>query len=101
MRETRCYDTNLAAAEHYMFARCVAQSGILYPGVNLAVWLLAAKKEILSMLGIHFGKCPETPDSFSQIWWGQRGALDGLEDFANAVGGPQAQGGPRGTGPPM
>jgi hypothetical protein len=94
MRDSRCLpqncgDVNMAAAEHYLFARYVVQeSGILPPDLMLPTVLAAVAAYSLWKLGFELlGRhapplfCPQaclvTPTSGFQVRWGSKGATDG------------------------
>ena len=78
-RERNCCDLNLAAAEHYMYARLQVATGS---------WSFF---EIMFVIGYSFlkflhliprtGDCPITRASAAQIRWASAGAVDGEMDY--------------------
>lgn len=85
-----CGDVNLAAAEHYMFARHLVEDSplLLPPDVMLPIVLAAVVGYSLWKLGFEVvGRhapplfCPQaclvTPASAFQVRWGSNGAMDG------------------------
>jgi len=90
-REVEPLNINLAAAEHYMYARFLAgASGD--PSVKLAPTLYGLKKRIYFALGIQermaTTKNPVLPPNNSVESWGTRGATEGLVDYTNTTGRP-------------
>lgn len=78
-RENNCCDVNLAAAEHYMYARLqVAEGSWSF------FWVMAT-------LGYNFlkvfrlmprtGDCPVTRASWAHVRWASQGAVDGEMDY--------------------
>ncbi|CAN5484934.1 hypothetical protein BH09BAC6_BH09BAC6_01770 [soil metagenome] len=84
-----CCDVNLAAAEHYMYARKEAEAGrplALAELYDLSYYLY--KTFHLPFPNAGTGVCPKTRSSFSQFWWGGKGTLAGKADYDKANGGP-------------
>jgi hypothetical protein len=76
-----CLDQNLAAAEHYMFARFMVEE-LLTPASLMIANILAYSvfKFVLSAHGIEvpaFCDCPATPTSVFQVRWGLTGVGEG------------------------
>jgi Domain of unknown function (DUF4157) len=73
-------DENMAAAEHYFYARAAGSMGFNAPNGVLAY-------AFLKKIGIKvpLGSGPVTPTSAGQIKWGLRGATDGYKDLLNKV----------------
>jgi hypothetical protein len=79
-RSENCGDLNLAAAEHYMFARhLVADTAEPYPIV--VAMILAYSLVKLMHLAPEAGVCPLTPTSSAQVSWALSGATDGMADY--------------------
>lgn len=78
-REQKCCDVDLAAAEHYMYARSQVQSG--ESSYSAMVRLIRGYDSIKSLIPDALiprtGDCPPTPSSDSQTEWGLTGASDG------------------------
>lgn len=81
-----CYDENLAAAEHYMFARFEVQIDCMPAEVMLAAIVsYGAVKLIAVNLGLEWylsfcpDVCPITPTSQFQMGWASKGVSDGLK----------------------
>lgn len=78
-----CGDENLAAAEHYMFARHFVQDGYLLPEIK-ALFMTGAISvyAILKLIGVVPSLCPDicpvTPTSVFQVSWEIQGVLDAL-----------------------
>ena len=88
-REAEPLNINLAAAEHYMYARFLAgASGD--PAVKIAPTLYGLKKKLYFALGIQDKMAttqnPVLPPNDAVEKWGARGAADGLADYTNATG---------------
>lgn len=85
-REERPQDFDLAAAEHYAYARFLGGfTGD--PVVKLAPSGYAAKKKLYFMLGWEeklrtTPNNPALPPNAKVVEWGRRGAADGLDDFS-------------------
>jgi hypothetical protein len=78
-----CLDENLAAAEHYLFARFAVEE-LLLPITLVEANILgyALTKLILSFFGTTFPsacQCPATPTSAFQVRWGLKGVADGQD----------------------
>jgi hypothetical protein len=73
-------DENMAAAEHYFYARAAGSVGFNAPNGVLAY-------AFLKKLGIKvpLGSGPVTPTSAGQVKWGLRGAADGYKDLFHRV----------------
>jgi hypothetical protein len=83
-RSNEWVDPDLAAAEHYLYARFLA--GITGdPIVSQAPRFYNIKKKIFFALEIEnlmtTSKYPCLPPTEESVVWGERGALDGLKDF--------------------
>lgn len=84
-------DTNLADAEHYMYARLLASStGDL--SVKALVTGYQLKKFLDSIRGTEQNmrtnpKYPVLPPSMEAVKWGLKGAEDGLTEYRNSHGG--------------
>ncbi len=79
LRDANCCDLNLAAAEHYMYARWQVASGDLS-----MFWILASTGYgfvKLLHLAPKSGDCPITRASVAQIRWASQGAVDGDMDY--------------------
>ena len=90
-REVEPLNINLAAAEHYMYARFLAgTSGD--PSVRLAPTLYGLKKRLYFALGIQEKMAttqnPVLPPNDAVERWGTSGASDGLLDYTNTTGKP-------------
>lgn len=78
-----CGDENLAAAEHYMFARHFVQDGYLLPDIK-ALFMTGAISvyAILKLIGVVPSLCPDicpvTPTSVFQVSWEIQGVLDAM-----------------------
>lgn len=83
-----CGDENMAAAEHYLFARYMVEDGFLPPDMMLPIVMAAVVGYSLwkfapQMAGYHAPPifCPEnclvTPTSAFQVKWGLKGAEEG------------------------
>lgn len=77
-------NVELAAAEHYMYARFLAgQTGD--PIVIASPSLYNMKKRIFAFLDIqdlmNTSEYPSLPPSEDSVKWGEQGAKDGLKDF--------------------
>ena len=88
-REVEPLNINLAAAEHYMYARFLAGvSGD--PLVKVAPTAYGLKKRIYFALGIQERMAttlnPVLPPNDAVERWGTTGATDGLVDYVNATG---------------
>lgn len=71
-----CGDENLAAAEHYMFARYMVQDeNVPYESMFVAIHAYALAK--LAGFAPALCDCPATPTSIFQIGWAIQGAQDG------------------------
>jgi len=95
LRDNRCLpqncgDVNMAAAEHYMFARYLVEEGpiplpaeMMLPIVIAAVLSYSLWKLGFEVIGSHAPPlfCPQAclvmPTSAFQVRWGTRGAQDG------------------------
>ncbi|MFS8085618.1 MAG: DUF4157 domain-containing protein [Acidobacteriota bacterium] len=78
-----CGDENLAAAEHYMFARHFVQDGLLPPEMRAllmsgAIGIYAILKFIGVIPSLCPDICPVTPTSWFQVSWEMEGVGDGL-----------------------
>jgi hypothetical protein len=73
-------DENMAAAEHYFYARAAGSLGFNAPNGVLAY-------AFLKKIGVKvpLGSGPVTPTSAGQIKWGLRGATDGYKDLFHRV----------------
>jgi hypothetical protein len=78
-RESNCYDTSLAAAEHYMFARYMVHDIWVPPLVAAAAVVGYDLYKFGSLFVIHFGNCPVAPASPGMVGWGLDGVLDGVK----------------------
>jgi hypothetical protein len=80
-------NVELAAAEHYMYARFLA-GATGDPAVLAAPNLYNLKKKVFFALDIQdlmaTSKYPGLPPSDESVSWGERGAGDGLMDFKGA-----------------
>lgn len=82
---TGASDVNLAAAEHYMYARFLTGA----TGDSQAAWLplgYYAKKKIYFLLGKEANlrtdpKFPSLVPQWKTVVWGERGVNDGLKDY--------------------
>ena len=75
-----CFDQNLAAADHYMFARHLeVDTPFPYLVIEGAIYLYGLSK----MIGGSFaaGGCPPSPTSGDQVRWALRGLSDGQLDL--------------------
>lgn len=80
-RENNCCDVNLAAAEHYMYARWqVAQGDWSFFWITMIIMYDFAK---FLHLVPKTGDCPITRASWAQIKWASQGAVDGEMDYYN------------------
>jgi hypothetical protein len=79
LRENHCCDVNLAAAEHYMYARMLVANG----DFSFAVMILIIGYDLLKLthLAPRTGDCPITRASLSAISWATSGAVDGESDY--------------------
>ena len=79
LRENHCCDVNLAAAEHYMYARMLVANG----DFSFAVMILIIGYDFLKLIQLvpRTGDCPITRASLSAISWATRGAVDGESDY--------------------
>lgn len=77
-------DLNLAAAEHYMFARFAVGAG-WPPDLLMAMATLYTMGKVLG-IRIPLGEGKVSPASTAQLKWGQLGALDGIQDRSLLVG---------------
>ena|SRR5215213_583861 len=83
-RSTEWVDPDLAAAEHYLYARFLAgKTGD--PMTTQAPRFYNLKKKIFFLLEIEnemtTSEYPCLPPTDESVAWGERGALDGLNDF--------------------
>jgi hypothetical protein len=78
-RENHCCDLNLAAAEHYMWARSEVASGAW--SFFMIAATIAYDFVKFARLAPRTGDCPITRASFAQIRWATQGALDGEMDY--------------------
>ncbi len=90
-RQVEPLNLDLAAAEHYMYARYLAgASGD--PTVKLAPTLYGLKKRVYFALGIEQRMAtthlPVLPPSQAVERWGQQGAVAGLADYTAVTGRP-------------
>jgi hypothetical protein len=90
-REVEPLNINLAAAEHYMYARFLGgTSGD--PSTKLAPTLYGLKKRLYFALGIQDRMAtthnPVLPPNDAVERWGTTGASDGLLDYTNTTGQP-------------
>jgi hypothetical protein len=90
-REVEPLNINLAAAEHYMYARFLA--GLTGdPTVRLAPTLYGLKKRLYFALGIQDKMAttgnPVLPPNSAVEHWGKVGATDGLTDYTRATKSP-------------
>jgi len=88
-REVEPLNINLAAAEHYMYARFLAgTSGD--PSVKMAPTLYGLKKRVYFALGIQDRMAttqnPVLPPDSAVESWGKKGASDGLVDYTTTTG---------------
>lgn len=88
-REIEPLNINLAAAEHYMYARFLAgTSGD--PSVKAAPTLYGLKKRLYFALGIQEKMAtthnPVLPPNNDVERWGTKGAVDGLADYTSTTG---------------
>ena len=83
-RSKEWIDPDLAAAEHYLYARFLA-GNTGDPSVWKAPRLYNIKKKIFFALEIEnlmtTSEYPCLPPTEESVAWGERGALDGLNDF--------------------
>lgn len=79
LRKTHCCDYNLAAAEHYMWARKEVAAGASPTFMKFRVFLYSIFKSAGGSLA---GKdeCPPTQPSSKQSAWGYKGVADGEAD---------------------
>ena len=80
-RSDDCCNTNLASAEHYMFARYLAGYGI---GNPIFMAIQAGSYYLFKLLaGSHLDDlhCPRTPPSYTQFSWAMKGSVDGTADL--------------------
>lgn len=80
-RGSDCCNTNLAAAEHYMFARYLANYGV---GNPIFMAIQAGSYALFKwVVGKHLDdlKCPRTPPSYTQFKWAMQGSSDGTSDL--------------------
>lgn len=78
-REQNCCDVNLAAAEHYMYARLqVAEGDWSFYMITLIILYDFVK---FLHLVPKTGDCPITRSSWAQIRWASQGAVDGEMDY--------------------
>jgi hypothetical protein len=90
---SNCCDADLAAAEHYFYARYGVTNKDYTPfGMKTAIWGYAFFKVLFPRSGI----CPKSPNSASQRKWGYNGSDDAANcdmpswgDFFNMLGGGQ------------
>jgi hypothetical protein len=74
-------DTNLAAAEHYMFARYLAHYGI---GNPLFMAIQSGSYQLFKLLANNRwddAASPRTPPSYTQFKWAMQGSADGTGDL--------------------
>lgn len=88
-REVEPLNINLAAAEHYMYARFLAGvSGD--PSIKMAPTLYGLKKRLYFALGIQDKMAttqnPVLPPNNVVERWGTNGATDGLVDYTHTTG---------------
>jgi len=81
-RENQCCEVNLAAAEHYMYARSQVGTGeTSYSAMVIKIGVYAAgKSKVPDRLTPRTGDCPPTPTSSGQVSWAMRGARHGRAD---------------------
>lgn len=82
-QSTNCGNENLAAAEHYMFARWWVEDGMAPPEVMTlimsgAITLYQLAKLLPIVPSLCPNQCPPTPPSFFQLGWALKGVEDGL-----------------------
>jgi hypothetical protein len=80
-RDEYPYDTNLACAEHYMFARYLARLGI---GLPPFMAFQSGFYQLLKAIPGHLGddpKSPRTPPTAKQYKWAMKGSMDGASDL--------------------
>jgi hypothetical protein len=80
-RDGSPYDTNLAAAEHYMFARYLAHYGI---GNPLFMAIQSGSYQLFKLLANNRwddSNSPRTPPSYTQFRWAMQGSADGTGDL--------------------
>ena len=86
-RSKEWVNVELAAAEHYMYARFLA-GATGDPMVHLAPNWYNLKKKVFFELDIQSlmatSEYPGLPPSDESVAWGERGAMDGLLDFKGA-----------------
>jgi hypothetical protein len=76
--KANCCNAELAAAEHYLYAR-YAVANHDYGGTEMKalVWSYGLLKFLIPRTGI----CPQSPNTAGQRQWGYEGANDGDEDW--------------------
>jgi hypothetical protein len=79
-RERDCYNTSLAAAEHYMFGRYMVDETWVPGPVAAAAVVGYDLYKLGSMFPIRFGNCPTAPSSPGMVSWGLAGVADGISD---------------------
>ncbi len=83
-----CCDVNLAAAEHYLYARWQASEG---RSLGYAELLDLGNYVYKSVHGpfpnAGSGICPKTRSSLAQLKWGTKGTLDGRAEYDKTHGG--------------
>jgi hypothetical protein len=83
-----CCDVNLAAAEHYLYARWQASEGrsLSYAELlDLGNYIYKSVHGPFPNAGSGF--CPKTRSSLAQLKWGTKGTLDGKAEYDKAHGG--------------
>jgi len=78
-RENNCCDLNLAAAEHYMWARLQVATGA-WSFFEIALIIAYSFAKFLHLVP-RTGDCPITRASAAQIRWATQGAVDGEMDY--------------------